>query len=78
MKEDNLEKIILNPIWAPLKEVVEHAPTSPGIYFMAFNRPIKYYKGISRIIYIGSAIFRQDDPGAAYRRLAELANRYAD
>jgi len=30
------------------------------------------------VIYIGSAIFRQDDPGAAYRRLAELANRYAD
>lgn len=29
-------------------------------------------------IYIGSAIFRQPDPGAAYRRLAALANQYAD
>jgi ribulose-phosphate 3-epimerase len=30
------------------------------------------------VIYIGSAIFRQEDPGAAYRRLADLANRYTD
>ena len=30
------------------------------------------------VIYIGSAIFRQEDPGAAYRRLADLANRYAE
>jgi ribulose-phosphate 3-epimerase len=29
-------------------------------------------------IYIGSAIFRQEDPGAAYRRLAALANQYAE
>jgi ribulose-phosphate 3-epimerase len=30
------------------------------------------------VIYIGSAIFRQPDPAAAYRRLADLANRYVD
>jgi ribulose-phosphate 3-epimerase len=30
------------------------------------------------VIYIGSAIFRQEDPGAAYRRLADLANRYVE
>jgi ribulose-phosphate 3-epimerase len=30
------------------------------------------------VIYIGSAIFRQPDPGAAYRQLADLANRYTD
>lgn len=30
------------------------------------------------VVYIGSAIFRQPDPGAAYRRLAALASQYAD
>ena len=29
------------------------------------------------VIYIGSAVFRQPDPGEAYRRLTALANAYA-
>jgi hypothetical protein len=55
-QKQKIKKIILNPQWIPLDEIVKHAPAIPGIYLMAFDKPIKYDKGISRIIYIGSGI----------------------
>ena len=51
-----MEKIIFDPKWIPLVEIIEKAPAVSGIYMLAFDKPIKYDKGVSRIIYIGSSI----------------------
>ncbi len=47
--------LVLNPKWKPLAKVRELARNVPGLYMMAFDKPVKYDKGISRVIYIGSS-----------------------
>ena len=54
-KIKHIKKLILDPKWEPLAKVRDIAPNVPGIYMMAFDKPIKYDKGISRVVYIGSS-----------------------
>jgi len=55
-KIGHMKTLVLNPKWEPLAKVIDLAPNVPGFYMMAFDKPVKYDKGISRVIYIGSSI----------------------
>lgn len=55
-KLGHMKILVLNPKWEPLAKVKDLAPNVPGFYMMAFDKPVKYDKGITRIIYIGSSI----------------------
>ena len=55
-KIGHMKTLVLNPKWEPLAKVIDLAPNAPGFYMMAFDKPVKYDKGISRVIYIGSSI----------------------
>lgn len=55
-KLGHMKTLVLNPKWEPLEKVRDLAPNVPGFYMMAFDKPVKYDKGITRIIYIGSSI----------------------
>jgi hypothetical protein len=55
-KIGGMKILVLNPKWKPLAKVRELARNVPGLYMMAFDKPVKYDKGISRVIYIGSSI----------------------
>ena len=55
-KIGHMKTLVLNPKWEPLVKVKELAPNVPGFYMMDFDKPVKYDKGISRVIYIGSSI----------------------
>ena len=55
-KIGHMKTLVLNPKWEPLGKVRDLARNVPGLYMMAFDKPVKYDKGISRVIYIGSSI----------------------
>ena len=55
-KIGHMKTLVLKPKWEPLAKVIDLAPNVPGLYMMALDKPVKYDKGISRVIYIGSSI----------------------
>jgi hypothetical protein len=55
-KVGHMKTLVLNPKWEPLEKLKDLAPNETGFYMMAFDKPIKYDRGISRVIYIGSSI----------------------
>jgi hypothetical protein len=55
-KVGHMKTLVLNPKWKPLAKVRDLAPNVPGLYMMAFDKPVNYDKGTSRVIYIGSSI----------------------
>lgn len=55
--------------WIPLANGKDIAPNIPGIYMLAFDKPIKYDKGISRVTYIGSSIRLKERLRSQYRKI---------
>lgn len=55
-KVGHMKTLVLNPKWKLLAKVRDLAPNVPGLYMMAFDKPVNYDKGTSRVIYIGSSL----------------------
>jgi len=51
-----LIELTMEPKWIPLETARELALNNPGLYLFAFDKPVKYDNGISRIVYIGSGV----------------------
>jgi len=48
-KIEHIKPFVMKPKWEPLEKVRDSAQNVPGIYMMAFDKPVKYDKGISRV-----------------------------
>ena len=50
-KIGHMKTLVLDPKWEPLAKVRDLAPNVPGFYMMAFDKPVKYDKGVPCNLY---------------------------